>query len=281
MRKLSVLAAILAVGLATAACDIQAGNGKFDIDIATGKATETWSRSYKVADKGRFELINVNGKIIAEATDGAEVVVEGRKTAKARSDEAAKDLLTRMEIREEVGESTVRVESRPPRLSGFSSQEIEWTVKVPKGVVIDVRTTNGGVRLSNLSNEIHAKSTNGGVRAENIDPSVLEASTVNGGIEIEISKALEANDSIDMEAVNGGVTLRLTADSKATIEARCVNGGVKVEEGLEIKRDEEPQEFERRRRLTGTMNGGGAKVRMSTTNGGVRLAFAEGAKKTT
>jgi len=285
MRKFSVLAAILAAGLATSACDIQAGNGKFDIDIASGKATETWSRTYKLADKGRFELINVNGKITAEATDGTELIVEGHKTAKARSDEAAKELLGKLEIREEAGESTVRVESRPPRLSGFSGHEIEWTIKVPKGVILDLRTTNGGVRLNNLTNEVHAKSTNGGVRGVNIDPTIVEASTVNGGIELELTTPLETSDSIDMEAVNGGVTLQLLPESKASIEARCVNGGVKVEEGLQIKRDDEEQgpgrEFERRRRLNGTMNGGGAHVRMSTTNGGVHLSFVEGRKKTT
>jgi hypothetical protein len=285
MRKFSVLAAILAVGLATSACDIQAGNGKFDIDIASGKATETWSRTYKLADKGRFELINVNGKITAEATDGSELIVEGHKTAKARTDEGAKELLARLEIREETGESTVRVESRPPRLSGFSSHEIEWTIKVPKGVILDLRTTNGGVRLNNLTNEIHAKTTNGGVRGENIDSTSVEAGTVNGGIELAMRRPLDANDSIEMEAVNGGVTLQLLPESKATIEAHCVNGGVKVEEGLQIKRDDEDQgpghDFERRRRLNGTMNGGGAKVRMSTTNGGVHLAFVEGRKKTT
>lgn len=285
MRKSSVLAAILAVGLATSACDIQAGNGKFDIDIASGKATETWSRTYKLADKGRFELINVNGKITAEATDGNELIVEGHKTAKARSDEAAKELLAKLEIREEAGESTVRVESRPPRLSGFSGHEIEWTIKVPKGVILDLRTTNGGVRLNNLTNEVHAKSTNGGVRGVNIDPTIVEASTVNGGVELELTTPLETSDSIDMEAVNGGVTLQLLPESKASIEARCVNGRVNVEEGLKIKRDDEDQgpghEFERRRRLNGTMNGGGAHVRMSTTNGGVHLSFVEGRKKTT
>ncbi len=116
MRKLSLLALVLSVGLSVAACDIQAGeNGDFSVDIASGKATDTWSRTYTVAAGGRFELINVNGRITAEPTDGKDVVVEGRRTAKGRSDEAAKELLAKLEIREEVGGSTVRVESRPPR----------------------------------------------------------------------------------------------------------------------------------------------------------------------
>jgi hypothetical protein len=282
MRRLPVLALALAAGLSVAACDIRTtASGDFSFDIAAGKATDTWSRTYKVPATGRFELINVNGRVTAEPTDGSEVVVEGRRTAKARSDEAAKELLAKLEIREEVGESTVRVESRPPRLSGFAGHEIEWTVKVPKGVVLDLRTVNGGVRLNDLSNEIHARTTNGGVKRSNIVPAVIEASAVNGGIEFELAAPLESGDSIDMETVNGGVELALPNDSKASIEARCVNGGVHVD-GVSIKRpdDKNQNDFERRRRLTGDMNGGGARVRMSTTNGGVRLSESSG-KKTT
>lgn len=274
MRKLSILALVLAAGLSVAGCDIQAGNGDFKVDFASGKAQDTWSRTYKLAPAGRFELINVNGKITAEPADGAEVVVEGRRSAKGRSDEAAKELLAKLEIREEVGESTVRVESRPPRNNGpFTGHEIEWTIKVPKGVIVDLRTVNGGVRLNGLANEIHAKTTNGGVKGVNITPSLIEASAVNGGIEFELGSPLDATDSVEIETVNGGVELSMPSESKATIAARCVNGGVHVE-GLEIARDEQGNDFERRRRLNGTMNGGGAKVTMNTTNGGVRLTRA-------
>ena len=272
MRKLFLLALALSVGLSVAACDIQAGeNGHFSVDIASGKATDTWSRTYTVAAGGRFELINVNGRITAESTDGKDVVVEGKRTAKGRSDEAAKELLGKLEIREEIGGSTVRVESRPPRTSGFGGHEIEWTVKVPKGLTVDLRTINGGVRLNGLSGEIHAKTTNGGVKGQNIIPETLEASSVNGGIEIELGAPLDSTDSVEISTVNGGASLQMPSESKATITARAVNGGVRVND-LDIKQDEEPHEFERKRRLNGTMNGGGAKVSISTTNGGVRLS---------
>jgi DUF4097 and DUF4098 domain-containing protein YvlB len=180
-------------------------------------------------------------------------------------------MLAKLEIREEVGESRVRVESRPPRLSGFGGHEIEWTIKVPKGVIVDVRTTNGGVRLNNLSNEIHAKTTNGGVRGENITPGVIEASAVNGGVEFVLGSPLDATDSVDLETVNGGVRLEMPSESKATIAARCVNGGVRVDD-LDIAREEQATDFDKKRRLNGTMNGGGATVKMNTTNGGIHLA---------
>lgn len=274
MRKSHVLALVLSAVLSGAACDIQAGNGNFDIDFASGKAQDTWSRSYKVAADGKFELINVNGKVTAEAGTGDEVVVEGRRTAKARSDEAAKELLGKLEIREEVSGTTVRVESRPPRLHGFSSHEIEWTVKVPKGLAVDLRTVNGGVRLNNLNGAIYAKTTNGGVKGVGIVPTTIEATSVNGGVEIELAAPLDTTDSVELETVNGGVELHMPSESKATIAARCVNGGIR-KEGLEID-TEAAREGESRRRLNGTMNGGGAKVNLSTTNGGIRLTRSSG-----
>ena len=272
MRKLLLCALVLTAGLSVSACDIRAENGNFDIDFASGKATDTWSRTYTVAPGGRFELLNVNGRITAEPADGKEVVVEGRRTAKARSDEAAKERLAQLQIREEVGDKVVRVESRPPRMSGFGGHEIEWTVKIPKGVIVDLRTVNGGVRMNRLTGEIYARSTNGGVKGSGLIVDKIEASVTNGGVEIELASPLDATDSVELSCVNGGVTLALPAESKATIAARAVNGGVRVSDDLKAVREEESQEFERRRRFNGTLNGGGATVNATTTNGGVRIS---------
>ena len=273
MRKLWLLGLILAAGLSVSACDVQtSADGHFSFDIAQGKATDTWSRTYTVPAGGRFELINVNGRITAETTEGKDIVVEGKRSAKARSDEAAKEMLGKLEIREEVGGSTVRVESRPPRMSGFGGHEIEWIVKVPKGLTVDLRTVNGGVRMNGLSGEIHAKTTNGGVKGTNLVIDNLEASVVNGGVEIELGSPLDETDAVELTTVNGGVTFALPSESKAAITARAVNGGVRASDDLKIEREDESTERESRRRLTGTMNGGGARVNVSTTNGGVRLS---------
>lgn len=271
--RFSIPALLVLAALSTSGCDIQTNaNGHFDIDFASGKATDTWSRTYAVAQGGRFELINVNGRITAEPTDGREVIVEGKRTAKGRSDEAARENLAKLEIREEVSASTVRVESRPPRMSGFGGHEIEWTVKVPNGVIVDFRTTNGGIRMNGLSGEIHAKTTNGGVKGMNLSIDTLEASVVNGGVEIELGSPLDASDAVELTTVNGGVQFGLPTESKAQITARAVNGGVRAADELKIEQEESSNEFESKRRLSGTMNGGGARVNLNTTNGGVRLS---------
>ena len=274
--QIALLGLVLTAGLSVAACDIKTtASGDFAFGVAAGRAQDTWTRTYTLADKGRLELINVNGRITAEAATDGKVTVEATRTAKGSTYEAAKENLAKLEIREEVSGDRVRVESRPPRLSGFSGHEVEWTIKVPPGVIVDLRTVNGGVRINGLSGEVHAKTTNGGVKGTDVRASLLEASSVNGGIEIEFAGSLDVNASVDLETVNGGVELGLMSDSKATISARAVNGGVSVTD-LSVQKQEQSSSFEAKRRLEGTMNGGGAKVNISTTNGGVRISRSGG-----
>lgn len=274
--KLPLVGLVLTVGLSVAACDVKTdASGDFSFDIASGKAQDTWTRTYTLADQGRLELINVNGRITAEPAPDDKVTVEGRRSVKASTDEAAKEKLAELQIREEVTGDRVRVESRPPRLSGFGGHEIEWAIKVPRGVVVDLRTVNGGVRITGLQGEVHARTTNGGVRGKDVGTQILEASSVNGGIEIEFTRPLESTASVEVETVNGGVELGLMADSKATISARAVNGGVSVTD-LPVEKQEQANSFESKRRLEGTLNGGGAKVKISTTNGGVRITRSGG-----
>ena len=260
--------AILVLPLAVAACDIRSGEGGgFSLDFASGRAEDTWTRTYTLKEGGRLELINVNGRIQAEPTDGPAVEVSARRIAKASSDEAAKELLGKIEMHEETGDTRVRVEARPPRTRGFGGHELRWTVKVPRGVQVDLRTTNGAVELNRLAGPIQARTTNGGVIGKGLMSSNIEASTVNGGVQIELAAPLPADGSVDLDCVNGGITLAIPGTSKATINARVVNGGLNTT-GLDLELTGEQS----RRRLAGTLNGGGAKVSVDTTNGGIRIS---------
>jgi len=277
--KFALLGLILVVGISLAACDIKAGTeGGFSLGIATGQSADTWTRTYTVAPGARLELINVNGRIDAEPATGAAIEVSAKRTAKASTDEAAKEVLASIEMREEVGDNRVRVEVRPPRLSGLSGHEFKWTIRVPKGVHVDLRTINGGVHVTGLTGEVRAKTTNGGVTGKGIAASIIDASAVNGGVDFEVNQPLIGNEQIELQTVNGGASLALTADSKASITGRAVNGGVRVGDGLDIKRTGEEDS---RRRLDGTLNGGGAKVNVHTVNGGVRFEKTGGSKGTT
>lgn len=257
---------IVALALGVSACEVKVnGDGGFSFDIAGGRAQDEWNRTYQLGSGARLEIVNINGRITADASDGSAVEVRAERTARATSDESAKDLLARIDMREEVGDSRVRIEVRAPRVT-VGGHQIRWTVRVPKGVSVDLRTVNGGVRMSGLDGDVRARSTNGGVNGRALRATALDASVTNGGVDIQMALA-PASGTFELQSVNGGVSLALPDTSRADITARCVNGGISVS-GLDLQLEGEQS----RRRVQGRLNGGGARIGLETTNGGVRLS---------
>lgn len=265
-HRLSRLVAVLTLAAGVAACDVSVGDGGFNLEMVSGRAQDEWTRSYPIAAGGRLEIVNINGRIAAEPASGGTIEVVAQRTARATSDEAAREMLARIEIREEVGDDRIRIETRAPSSSGFGGHQVQYSVKVPAGVHVDFRTTNGGVEVTGLDGEVRARSTNGGIRGIALRSAVVEGRVTNGGVEVELVNPIDANGKVELDCTNGGVRLTVPASSQATVVARATNGGVSVD-GVALSITGEQS----RRRVEGTLNGGGGRVDLSTTNGGVRL----------
>ncbi len=259
-------AGVLAAALAGAGCEVRAGgDGDFSLGIWQGSAQDTWERSYTIAPGGHLEVINVNGEIRAEAATAGPVQVIAERRVTASSDDAAREQLARLEIREEAGPTRVRIETVVPR-GRWGGHKVTYTVRVPAGVHVDLRTVNGGVRLDNVGGEVRATATNGGVHGRVTDVTLLDARTTNGGVELEVGGALAADGRVSLASVNGGVRLAVPDGTRADVTARCTNGRVSVEDfALDVDGEQT------RRRVAGRLNGGGARIDLQTTNGGVAL----------
>ncbi|MBI2835626.1 MAG: DUF4097 family beta strand repeat protein [Acidobacteria bacterium] len=259
-RFLSSSVGIVAIVIASAAssgCDVVSELG--------GRASDQWSRTYTVAPDGRVEISNVNGAIEVEPSDGSAVEVRADRTARAVDDRAAKQLLEKVEIRETVHPDSVVIETRTARLSGLWSghAEVHYRVRVPASVRVKVETVNGRIELGGLKGRVQAGTTNGGITGRRIGGGV-DGSTTNGGITIELDRV--ADEGVKLETTNGSITLRLPPDANADVSARVVNGGIDAD-GLSFKDVERPN----RRRFSGRLNSGGARVELETTNGGIRI----------
>lgn len=258
-------AVLLTAATLAAGCEVKAGDGDFSFEFAAGKAADTWTRSYELSPGGRLEIINVNGQIHAEATTGPTVEVTAERSASAASDDDARRLLEAVQMREEVGAGRVRIETVAPTLK-LGGHKVMYRVRVPAGVHVDLRTVNGGVRLDNVGGEVRASSTNGGVKGTLSGASLIDARTTNGGVELAVTGPLSEDGEVRLSSVNGGVRLSVPAATRAAVSARCVNGRVTVND-LELSADGE----QTRRRVAGTLNGGGARIDLQTTNGGVTI----------
>lgn len=240
-----------------------------DVVTADLKHNETaeWRKTYELAPGGHVEVGNINGKIQVEPSTGNAVEIVALKSAKASTPDAAKAALERIEIREDVSPSSISVTTKLPRSGGgwfeMGGTQVKYTVRVPVGADVKFTTVNGGVDVTGLSGRITAETTNGGVTARDIS-GTIDASTTNGGVDVELARL--ADGGAKLECTNGGIKLRLPADSKATISASITNGGIDAN-GLTLDTTQAS-----RRRLEGRMNGGGAPIRIEGTNGGIRIA---------
>ena len=262
-RRIGVL--LLPLGLLLAGCDLSLGH-------LTARATDEWSRSYPLEAGGEIRIVNTNGKIEIEGTDGSTVEVKAEKIARGATDTAARELLPRIVIKEDIKPDRVSLETE--RMSGImigAAFEVRYHVRAPKGAVVNVTTTNGGIGLTALSGKIIAHTTNGGVTAKELTGGI-EARSTNGGVSIDFAQL--GTERVSARTTNGGVTIMLPDSAKADVTARCTNGGIIVSPDLTLAVTEQS-----RRRLEGRLNGGGTSIDLQTTNGGVRIKPRQPAEK--
>ena len=209
----------------------------------------------------------MNGRIKVQPGEGNTVEVVALKTAKAGSVDAAKQTLGRIEIRESSSPDGIKVDTHFDRsassMFSHNNWQVEYTVRVPVAANVKLSTINGGVEITGVSGRVVAEATNGGVTARGIS-GTIEASTTNGGVDVELARVDPAGAKL--ECTNGGIVLGLPTDSSATLSARVTNGGIDTGGLAIMARGENSQ-----RRLDGDLNGGGPRISMECTNGGIEL----------
>jgi hypothetical protein len=159
LRRTLALALPL-VALTSAACDIVTADFRH-------QATAEWRKSYELAPGGRVEISNVNGRIRVEPSEGNRVEVVAEKKTRGASEEAAREALKNIEIREDASPSAVRIETRVQRsggLFGGGGGEVSYTVRVPGGAEVKFSTVNGGIELAGLTGRIRAARCRAGSR---------------------------------------------------------------------------------------------------------------------
>ena len=254
-RRLAVLVMPLAVALA--GCDVSLGH-------LSARATDEWTHTYPLTAGGEIRIINTNGRIDIEGVDGTTLEVRAERIAKGATDSAARELLPRIVIREDVKPDRVTLETE--RMSGImigAGFEVRYHVRAPKNALVNVTNTNGQVVVGGIAGKVVAQTTNGGVKGTALTGGV-DARSTNGGVSIEMASV--GPDRISLETTNGGVTLMLPENAKATVSASCTNGGISVGSLDNFEVSEKS-----RRHLEGRLNGGGTEIELQTTNGGIRL----------
>src|SRR5262245_47926192 len=91
---------LLLAAMVSAACDVRVDDeGIRGVRVAEGRAEDVWTRSYTLPSSGTLEIVGENGAIEVRANDGPQVEVRAEREARADTEEAARALLEKLQIR--------------------------------------------------------------------------------------------------------------------------------------------------------------------------------------
>lgn len=236
--------------------------------VTQGDERETFEQSYPLSANGRVSVSNVNGSIVVEAWDRNEVKLEAVKIADS------KEALADVEIRVDSRADSFSVEAdynnwrRERGEKGWKSHgklEVQFRLSVPRGAVLsEVETVNGSVTVSNFTNITKISAVNGNVNASNLR-GTADLSTVNGEVAADFDR-LEKGSKISLDTVNGTVRLTIPSDSNATLKADSLNGEIKNDFGLRVRKGKYIG-----RDMYGRIGSGDVQIRLESVNGSLSV----------
>ncbi len=240
--------------VAASACDLAF--------TARAEARDEWKRSYKLTKGGSLEIRNTNGQIRVEPAEGDTVELTATRVVRAPTEEQARRTLEDFKIAETVSPESVLVDSTGLRMTINRSKRVDYSVRVPHGTRITLKSTNGDIDAKNVGGLFRAETTNGGIRASALEGGAQVEST-NGNVDLDFAGL--GDDGVRCSTTNGTIAITLPQDVKARLSATVTNGDISARD-LALATSEQS-----RRRLEATAGGGGPSVRLSTTNGDIRI----------
>ena len=202
-------------------------------------ATEPFTALAKIGRQGNLTLVNPAGNVTLTGSGGDDVRIDAIKRAWGDTDAGARAALSDVEIQvtERQGAADVRAVLQGQRRL---DAEVDFTIAVPSGASVSVRTLSGDVTVSGVRGELRVEAVGGSIKAtsvgqvrllrtlsgtvslENADSSDVTVSTLGGGVTIRQLKA----QSADLRTVGGDLII---SDSEAErVMAQSLNGRVEL-----------------------------------------------------
>lgn len=191
--------------------------------------TERVSHTFKIGGSGELQVGNYAGDITITRGDGNEIRVEAVKTARARTEEQARELLpaVRVEFTERAGRAEAKTiypsEQFGPSRQRNVSVTVSYTITAPQGTRLNVRTLAGNVSSTGIKGELSLVSISGNVRVVG-GARVTTATSTSGDVEI---RDVQSDTPLEASSTSGNI---IVAQSRAPrMELGTISGVVTIE----------------------------------------------------
>jgi hypothetical protein len=242
-------------------------------------SSENWSNGDRVSFKEVREMslpgsgsLSVdsgkNGGIKVMGSERSDILVRACVQAWGANAEAARAAASGIRISTA---GTVKAES-----AGDENWGVSYEILVPRFTNLDLKAHNGGIGIGSVEGRIEFETLNGGVHLKDVAGDV-KGRTTNGGVNVMLAGNAWKGSGLDIVTTNGGVHVSMPETYAANIETGTTNGGFRSNiPALNITNEDVkgPDRHQRATRLNTALNGGGAPIRIVTTNGGVNINAA-------
>lgn len=244
--------------------------GKYKHGFCEG---QSWSKDDRVSARDLRELTvpaayqlkvnSENGRITVKGENRSDVLVRACvKTWGATAVEA------------DAAAKAVRIETSP-EVRAVNLPERDWSVSyeilVPTAMNLDLGSKNGRITISSVQGQMRFATGNGRVTLEDVGGDI-KGRTGNGRVTVSLTGAAwQGAGGLDVETGNGRITLYMPANYAANVEVGTSHGRFSSDfEQLRPANDKPRQRYEPKK-VSASLNGGGAPIRLVTTNGRVSI----------
>ena len=230
------------------------------------RRTAHFAHTWPVGTIHHIEVREIDGEINVEAGSESEITMD----ATVRSRRAPRNGLENQGyFQTEVAGDTLVIGRRSEHHFNFFSfgneTRVDYDLRVPASIALDLRTVNGRIATHGVDGEMRAVTVNGRVNIDTPGSSEVEAHTVNGRIEARFGKSFQG---ATLKTVNGGVTAFLPLTASFTGNFSQVNGDIEAAFPLNI------HSHRGSRRVSGSVNGGRYDLHITTVNGNIKIDTA-------
>lgn len=236
---------------------------------------ETFRKNISFNPGGFLSLENTNGSVEVVSWDKNEIEIVAYKEVRAGDRSTAEKLMEKIEIDIRESENEIIIKTHFPKSSssnglfgwlfgkGGNSISVEYEIKVPENIDLNLHTTNGGVIVDNIEGRLRLETTNGKIRGRNIN-GLARCHTTNGSIRMEFTD-IPADEKLSFKTTNGSIKLYLPENFGGEAELKTTNGRIDSDFSLSDGRKKS------KKRYYGKINDGDNVLICSTTNGSIYL----------
>ncbi|MEO8210337.1 MAG: hypothetical protein ABI840_07225 [bacterium] len=232
--------------------------------------TETVTHQISTDGKKKIKLDNINGSVtISQSKDSNFLMVKAHKEIKVKKkyldtpfDEIEVILDTTGSIISVKTEINKKGEDGIFKFNIDRNQRVDYEISVPLNMEIEVENINGNITAGRLTDDLKIDLVNGEVSLENYT-GLLECEITNGSF----SGHIDSTRGMDINTINGSVTLYLNNYMNANVRAESVHGKI-TNEQLQFH-----ETIKEKNLFKGKLGSGDSNVdiKIETVNGKIKL----------